>query len=520
VYFYSMITAEPDYKLLYERAQQKLEQTEQKLRLALLDANELRRKLFGIRSDNRVKKHLEGQLDLFPLGATPQDVQVSEELTVAEAENLNQQQDKQGEKRLKTATGRTRMVWPDELEREEIILDPQSDLTDYKVIGQEVTEILVMIPASFKVQRIIRRKWALKDPVNSDAKGVLIAPIPSRTIKRGLFDESVLAHLLTSKFVDHLPLYRQKQMFERIGMKIPPSTLTDNTNAACKSLEPIYNALRREVLANLYLQVDETSIQVLENSGKKGSSHKGYLWTYHAPADGLVFFDYRPGRDKTGPEGILKDFSGVIQTDGYNVYQSLFEKNQSIYHYFCMSHIRRKFDEAVKYDSKRASWAVATIGQLYGIEKEIRDQTPPLSEGQIVEKRMTQSLPILTQLHEWMQGEYPKVLPQSPIGKAIGYALPLMESMRLYALHGDLQLDNNLIENAIRPIALGRRNYLFAGTHDTAQNAAMIYSLFATCKKHDVNPQDWLLDILRKMNNPNYEGKFSDLLPNRWKMSQ
>lgn len=185
-----------------------------------------------------------------------------------------------------------------------------------------------------------------------------------------------------------------------------------------------------------------------------------------------------------------------------------------------MAHIRRKFDEAVKYDSGRASWAIGTIAKLYAIEKEIRHQEPPLSESQIVEKRMTQSLPVLTQLHEWMQDEYPKVLPQSPIGKAIGYALPLMESMRLYALHGDLQLDNNLIENAIRPIALGRRNYLFAGTHDTAQNAAMIYSLFATCKKHDVNPQDWLLDILRKMNDPNYEGKFSDLLPNRWKFNQ
>ena len=358
------------------------------------------KRLFGIRSDNRVKKHLEGQLDLFPLGATSEDIQNSEELAVREAKSLNQEQDNQGEKRQKVA--RARMVFPDELEREEVIIDPEGDLTEYKVIGQEVTEILVMVPACFKVRRIVRRKWALRDSVNSDAKGVLIAPIPSRTIKRGLFDESVLAHLLTGKFVDHLPLYRQKQIFERIGMKIPPSTLTDNTNAACKSLEPIYNALKREVLANLYLQIDETGIQVLENSGKKGSSHKGYLWAYHAPADGLVFFDYRPGRDKTGPEKVLKDFSGVIQTDGYGVYQSLFEKNQSIYHYFCMSHIRRHFDEAVKNDSERAAWAVRTIGRLYGIEKEIREHTPLLGEGEIVEKRMTQALPILTELHEWM----------------------------------------------------------------------------------------------------------------------
>lgn len=248
---------------------------------------------------------MEGQLDLFPLGATQQDRQASEELTAREADDSNLEQDQQAQKRKKAAASRPRMALPESLEREELILDPEADLSDYKVIGEEVTEVLVMVPASFKVRRIIRRKWALKDPAQSDRKGVLIAPIPSRTIKRGLFDESVLAHLLTSKFVDHLPLYRQKQIFERIGLKIPPSTLTDNTNAACKALEPIYHALRREALANLYLQVDETRIQVLENDGKKGTTHRGFLrraspWTYHAPVDGLVFFDYQKEGTKRG----------------------------------------------------------------------------------------------------------------------------------------------------------------------------------------------------------------------------
>jgi transposase len=460
---------------------------------------------------------LEGQLDIFPLGAAEQDLQASEELTAAEAEDSNSEQDQQARKRKKATASRPRMVLPPSLEREEIILDPEGDLSGYKVIGEEVTEVLVMVPASFTVRRIIRRKWALKDPAKSDRKGILIAPIPSRTIKRGLFDESVLAHLLTGKFVDHLPLYRQKQIFERIGMKIPPSTLTDNTNAACKALEPIYNALRREALANLYLQVDETRIQVLENDGKKGTSHRGFLWTYHAPVDGLVFFDYQRGRDKTGPQKILTDFKGVVQTDAYAVYQSLFEKNEDIQHYYCMAHIRRKFDEAVKYDKDRAAWAVNTIAKLYKIEKDIREAGFPLTESQIVEKRMREALPILTQLKEWMHQEYPKVLPGSPIGKAMAYALPLMDDMKYYTLHGELQIDNNLIENAIRPVALGRKNFLFAGTHDTAQNAAMIYSLFATCKKHEVNPHEWLLDVLRKLNDPNYEGKFSDLLPHRWK---
>ena len=428
-----MITAEPDYKLLYEQSQKLLAESEQKLKLALLDANELRRKLFGLKSDNRVKRAASGQLDLFPLGATDEDIQSSEKITKTEVEEANQQQDKQAEKRKRVA--RVRMVLPENLEREEIILDPDGDLSDYKVIGEEVTEVLVMIPASFVVKRIIRRKWALKNSSKSENKGVLIAPIPSRTIKRGLFDESVLAHLLTSKFVDHLPLYRQKQIFERIGMKIPPSTLTDNTNAACRALEPLYNALKRETLANLYLQVDETTLQVLENNGVKGASHKGYLWTYHAPVDGLVFFDYQTGRSKVGPEKVLKDFKGVVQTDGYSVYQSLFEKNQDINHYFCMAHIRRKFDEAVKYDKDRATWVVNIIGNLYKIEREIRETQPVLTDSKIVEKRMTEALPILGQLKEWMLEEYPKVLPSSPIGKAMAYALPLLDNMKYYALH-------------------------------------------------------------------------------------
>lgn len=233
-----MIAAEPDYKLLYEQSQKKLAQTElryslalqetqQMLRLALLEANELRRKLFGIKSDNRVKKAtVAGQLDLFPLGAQQSDIQASDALVAGEVEKSNREEDNQAEKRKKAATGRTRMVFPDHLPRQEQIIDPEGvSEQDYKVIGEEVTEVLVMVPASFKVKRIIRRKWALKDPLQLDKKGVLIAPIPSRTVQRGLFDESLLAYLLISKFVDHLPLHRQKQIFERIGMKIPPPPL-------------------------------------------------------------------------------------------------------------------------------------------------------------------------------------------------------------------------------------------------------------------------------------------------------
>jgi transposase len=434
----------------------------------LLEINGLRRKIFGIKSDNRTRIGNETQLDIF-LGATVEDVVASEEELKQEVGQLNEKQEKAAEQRKRAPGTASRMVLPEHLEREEVIIDPAGDLNDYQIIGEEVSEVLVMVPTTFKVQRIIRRKWALKTHSNQDTelKGVLIAPIPSRTVKRGLFDESVLAQLLISKYVDHLPLYRQKKIFEREGIKIPASTLTDNTAAACQSLKPIYNALRREVLANLYLQADETGIKILQ-SEKKNACHLGYYWCYHAPVDGLVLFDYQPGRGQEGPKKLLKDFTGVLQSDGYTVYQSLFKNSEKVTQLFCMSHIRRKFDEAVSYDQTRSTYAVEQIARLYKIEKDIRVATvgealPTLTENQIVEIRREQASPILDEIKQWMIEEYPKVLPSSPIGKALSYALPLWDNMYYYTLHGHLQIDNNAIENAIRPIALGRKNYLFAG---------------------------------------------------------
>lgn len=542
MYFYPVINSGPDYKLLYEQSQKKLaeleakaeavlqkalqelsDEYEQKLHLALLEANELRRKLFGIKSDNRVKKANEDQLELFSLGASQDALKASEETLCEEVKKVDQLQEAAAEKRKRAPRGSSRMVLPSHLEREEVIIDPDGDLSDYQVIGEEVTEVLVLVPASFKVKRIIRRKWALKNNHSSENKGVLIAPIPSRTVKRGLFDESVLAHLLISKYIDHLPLYRQRKIFEREGMNIPSTTLTDNTAAGCQVLEPVYNALKREVLANLYLQADETTMKVLE-SEKKGACHLGYYWAYHAPADGLVLFDYQPGRGQEGPGKLLKDFKGVLQSDGYKAYQALFKKNKQVNQLFCMAHIRRKFDEAVSYDKQRAAYAVEQIAKLYAIEKQIRESgtegSAALTETQIVEKRLAEAAPILREMKDWMLKEHPKVLKDSPIGKALRYALSLWDNMRYYTLHGHLHIDNNAIENAIRPIALGRKNYLFAGTHQSAQNAAMVYSLFATCKKHNVNPQQWLTDVLGKLNDPSYEGRFSDLLPHRWKSQQ
>lgn len=529
----------PDYKKLYEESlerlaraeaqhqrqslqyqqqakdyQQQIGQYEQEFIILKHELNQLRRRVFGITSDNQVKKAIEaGQLDLFNLNAPANAVQASEALLSAEIKENNAAQDKKSQGRASAS----RMALPDHLETEEVIIDPQADLKEYHVIGQEVTEILVHEPERFKIKRIIRRKWALNNPGDIEHTGVLIAPIPSRTVKRGLFDESVLTHLLISKYVDHLPLHRLRMMFGRQDINIAASTLSDNVAAAAGALKPIYQALKREALANVYLQVDETEFKV-HKSGKKGSCHRGYMWVYHAPSDGLVFFDYRPGRDHTGPAGILKDFKGVLQTDAYKVYQSLFSNKEGVTQLFCMAHIRRKFDEAASNDLQRASYAVKQIAALYAIEKEIRQNAIPLAEEQIVAIRMERSLPILNGMKTWLQEQYAAKL-VGPIATAIAYALPLWDAMSVFVLHGDLQLDNNEIENAIRPLAIGRKNFLFAGTHETAQNAAIIYSLFATCKKHKVNPQRWLSDVLSKINDPDYEGKYSDLMPHRWKLN-
>jgi transposase len=501
------------YEQQIDGYQHQVSSYEHQILLLKHELNGLRRKVFGSITDNQVQRATQaGQLDLFTLGAPAHLQEQAEEALKQDIRQNN------AEKKPRTPRTATRMVLPEEMEREEVILDPQADLSGYHVIGEQVTEILVHVPGYFKIKRIIRRKWALTDSADIERKGILIAPIPSRTVRRGLFDESLLAQLLTSKYIDHLPLYRQQKIFERAGIKIPPSTLSDNTAAACQALEPIYRALKRQTLANVYLQADETGCKV-QQSGKKGQCHAGFFWAYHAPADGLVFFDYQKSRDHTGPEKILKDFSGVLQTDAYKAYQKLFKNSKKVTQLYCMAHIRRQFDEAAGHDLARASYAVKEIAKLYAIEKKIRESSPPMTEDQIVKLRMEEAKPVLDRMKAWLLEQQAQKLP-GPIGKAVAYALPLWDNMYVYLLHGHLQIDNNGIENAIRPIAIGRKNYMFCGTHQSAQNAAMIYSLFATCHKHGVNPHEWLIDVLRKINDPDYEGRYSDLLPHRWKSNQ
>lgn len=509
-----------DYKALYEASMREkaalekahaLDRTAWAEERAVLvaDLNNLRRQLFGIRSDKQVKLGVAGQLDLFELKAPLSLVEQA-------GEELQEEIKKQQGGAQKAPRKPKRMALPAHLERKEVIVDPKGNLSDYKVIGSDSCEVLVIEPMKMWVKRIVRRKWALKNSMDIHKTGIIIAPAPSRTVKSGLFDESVLAFLLVSKYTYHLPLHRIKQMFSREGIPISASTLSDNVAAAIRALEPIYRALIRETLGGKYLQSDETSYKVLR-SGKKGKCHNGYMWAFHAPPDGLLFFKYCESRAHIYPKKMLENFQGVLQSDAYAGYGKALAGNANIKHLFCLAHLRRKFDESAGNDLARAKIAIDYIASMYAIEQVIREAEPAMAEDKIVFLRNKEVQPIMDKMKQWMEQEYPKVLPKSPIGKALAYGLKIWNNMYIYLLHGELMLDNNAIENGMRPIALSRKNSLFSGTHQTAQDAAMIFSLFETCKRHNVDTQNWLTDVLYKINDPGFAGSYSDLMPHRWK---
>ena len=404
----------------------------------------------------------------------------------------------------KVQTGR--MALPASLPREEQIIEPTVDVTGWKQIGKEITEELERIPGKLFVRQYVRPKY-----VNPLTGQIVIGELPVRPIDKGIAGPGLLAQIVIDKYVDHLPIYRQVQRFEREGMKLPISTLADWISGTCHLLEPLYEVHRKQVLNSDYLQADETPIKVMDKD-KKGATHRGYHWVYHAPVNRLVLFDYREGRGREGPNECLHDFHGYLQTDGYAVYED-FDKRSGITLLHCMAHARRMFDQALDNDKQRAEHVLTEMQKLYSVEQLGRDKSLSLEELHTL--RQEQAVPVLENIKVWMMDAYPQVLPESTIGKAIGYSLKRWDKLCLYTTNARLQIDNNLVENAIRPVAIGRKNYLFAGSHDGARRAAMLYSFLGTCKINNVNPFEWLRDILRRI--PSHSvNKLEQLLPNNW----
>lgn len=401
-----------------------------------------------------------------------------------------------------------RMKLPDHLPVEEIVIEPKEDTTDMKCIGKEVTDQLELIPAKLFIKRYIRPKYIkVEDDADLTYKGI-IAELPTFPIEKGIAGSGLLAQIIIDKFIDHLPIYRQIERFKREKIKISSSTINGWQESVCNLLEPLYYSLKRRVLSQGYLQVDETPIQVLDKSSKN-NIFRGYHWVYYSPLEKTVLFDFREGRSARGPTILLKDFKGYLQTDGYKVYDRFGDRN-TITLLNCMAHARRGFEKALEYDKPKAEYAMNMFAKLYDVERKAREQN--LTSKQRHNLRLDEALPVINELGKWIADTYKTVLPKSAMGKALAYCIPRWDNLINYLHDGSLEIDNNLAENAIRPIALGRKNYLFAGSSRGAQRAAMFYSFFGTCKKNDVNPYQWLKKVLEII--PDYKvNKLDDLLP-------
>ena len=395
-----------------------------------------------------------------------------------------------------------RLPIPDHIERKQKHVKPLENITGLVKIGEEITEQLDYEPGKLFVNQYIRPKYA-----KPNGEGVLIAPLPNFIVQRGMAGAGLLAWIIVQKYVDHLPLYRQIEQFKRFGMPVPSSTMSDWVAMSLKELTPLYEVLKKKVLRSNYLQADETPIKVLDEK-KKGESHRGYYWVYRDPQSRLVLFDYRENRSREGPTEILKNFEGYLQSDGYSAYKNFDKGKITLIH--CMAHARRYFEQALENNRNLAQHALSEIQELYSIERFARENK--LTHVERYDVRQESSMPILNQMHQWLKENIVKVAPQSAIGKAMSYSLSRWDKLMIYASDGRLEIDNNLVENSIRPIAIGRKNYLFAGSHDAARRAAMIYSLLGTCKLKGVEPFAWLKNVFEVL--PDWKfNRLEELLP-------
>ena len=389
---------------------------------------------------------------------------------------------------------------PDHLPRETQTLDPETDACPacggrLKPLGEDVSEILEYVPASFKVIRIVRPKCAC-----ASCDAIVQAEAPTRPVARGLAGPGLLAHVLVGKYADHLPLYRQSEIYAREGIELPRSTLAEWVGGTHQLLRPLVAALRRYVLDTDKLHGDDTPIPVLAPG--RGKTATGRLWTYvrddrpagstEAPA---VWFAYSPNRKSEHPARDLQSFEGILQADAYAGFGKLYDSGRVV-PAACWAHARRKFYEiAEAHDSPLAQEALQRISALYAIEAEIRGQLP--NERQAV--RQARAGPLLEDLQHWLQNTLHQVSRKSALAKAIGYTLKLWPALIRYRDDGRIEIDNNAAERALRAVALGRKNYLFAGSDAGGERAAAIYSLIGTAKLNGLDPETYLREVLTRI---------------------
>jgi len=486
------VTGNADLRQLLEESQALAREYDEKLTEAETQIAELKRELFGPKSD-RLTPEQQRQLEQLN-----QDLQAEAQRPTAASDEVLAEDKEDAKKEKRTRADRRRAArhpLPVHLETETVTIEPE--LTPCSCcgkmperIGEEVSEEIDFIPAKLIRRRTVRLKYACR----CGEAGVSIAPLPPRLIPQSRLGLGLAVHVVLARYDDHLSFYRLEQQFrERHGIVIARQQMVQWAEHIATWLRPVYDAMWQAMLANRYLQIDETPVKVLDPD-VKGKAARGYLWFYAVPG-GDVILEFDPSRGMAPVQKRLAGFTGTIQTDAYEVYQSLERKETHIQRIACLAHARRYFLKAVKENLPAAVGFIAQIRSLYRIEDEIRD-LPPQERR---DRRLEKAPPIWEAMKETAEQLKATELPKSTLGQAANYFINEYEALKGYLRDGRFEIDNNLVENSIRPTAVGRKRWLFIGHPDAGWRSAVIYSILVSLRRRDINPLEYLTHVLARL---------------------
>ena len=458
----------------------------------------LKRNHFGRKSE----KCAPGQLDL-TLAMMEDAAGKAEEPAPAADEPEKEKKEGHGRKPLPSHLPRRRIEH--QVDREKLVCNGCGGRLDK--IGEDISEQLEYVPASFYVKQHVRMKYACR----CCQENVVISEYPAQPVEKGIPGPGLIAHVISSKYCDHLPLARQEMMFRRNGLSIRRSTLADWVKYGSDLLEPLHKTMKDEVLKSKKIHTDDIPVPV-QDPLRQGTK-TGRLWVYSGdekhPYD---VYDYTADRSSRRPKEVLSGYSGYLQADAYKGYDDIYEKCD-VTEVACWAHARRKFFDAQETGGAYALMALAYIRKLYDVEDEAKGKPPE----EIKRLRQEKSKQLLDAFEKWLKEAGMHVLPKSPMGQAIAYALSNWEALNTYITDGDLDIDNNAAERALRCIAVGRKNWLFAGSDAGGRRAAVLYTMVSSCKRHGIDPWAYLADVLDRVSiHP--ARLIGELLPDKWKM--
>jgi len=415
--------------------------------------------------------------------------------------------------------GHGRKPLPASLERKRVVFDleeskrqcPQCQ-TAMRTIGEDVSERLEFIPASLQVIEEVRPKYAC-----AKGCGVVAASKPAMPIEKGLPGPGLLVQVVVSKYGDHLPLNRMETIFQRHGVELSRQTICDWMGACAELVSPVWERMKQVVLASKAVQTDDTPVPVLDRELTR--TRTGRIWTYVGDRrHPYIVYDYTGNRSREGPDRFLKDYRGYLQADAYPGYDAIYkDPKREIVEVCCWAHARRRFYDAQTSDLCCTTVVLAYVGLLYEVEREARDHQLNAVDRLVL--RQTKSRSILDDIKAYLEAEKPKVLPKSPVGEAIDYTLSNWRALERYCEDGDLEIDNNGAERSLRPIVVGRNNWMFYGSDQGGRTGAVLSTLIASCKRLRVEPFSYLRDLFSRISSHPHN-RLDELLPDRWHAAQ